>query len=417
MASSNDVKKKNKKHKLSLQGRTNAYLFANLVMVGALLVGLWNKNPVWDTTIRFPNILLLLVILNTVFIFRDVLKVKPGTGKGASKQEKKHKSLWRLRKTLEYPISSEDDFLKNALNILREIVRGQRIELHYVYPHRSELVAWSGEAIAQLNGNRMLLKDEGILVTYTGKLGSETLIAAEGLAQGRGTRGFKSEITGLGYRVLSLNIAGSEPNERLAVLLFASSGAKARTGLPLSVSELALYFELLLGLVEGVRQNEALEYLDKGTGMELNSNFRHGLQTELERAERYEQSLGLLCLRISSFEGLGAEEKRLVHENVGLAIKQVLRRFDRVFLGEQGGEYFILLSEADSKDSELVCNRIVRIFNKENDRLQPRSDRPLEMLIGSAVYPAQAALAETLLELSVEACAEKEQSTEIGAKQ
>jgi GGDEF domain-containing protein len=415
MASSNDEKQKNKKNKLSPQGRTNAYLFANLAIVGALLVGLWNKNPVWDATIRFPNILLLLVILNTVLIFRDVLKLKPT--KGAAKQEKKHKTLWGLRKSLEHPVAIEGDFLKNALNILREIVRGQRVELHYVYPHRSELVAWSGEAIAQLNGNRMLLKDGGISVTYTGKLGSEPLMEANALVQGRGTRGFKSEITGLGYRVLSLNIAGSEPNERLAVLLFASSGEKARTSLPVALKELALCFELLLGLVEGVRQNEAIEYLDKGTGMELNSNFRDGLQTELERAERYEQSLGLLCLRISSFEGLSAEHKRLVHENVGLAIKQVLRRFDRVFLGEGGGEYFIILSESDSKESELVCNRIVRIFNKENDRLQPRSDRPLEMLVGAAVYPAQAALAETLLELSVEACVEKAQSTEIGAKQ
>ena len=43
----------------------NGYLLINLVLVGAVLIGVWRNQPLVDTNIRLTSLLLLLIIINS----------------------------------------------------------------------------------------------------------------------------------------------------------------------------------------------------------------------------------------------------------------------------------------------------------------------------------------------------------------
>ena len=98
MPSSEETSKDRLKH-------LNAYLFANLIILGVLLIALWTRRPVWDVSIRFPNILLILAIVNVLLIFRNVLvgnsALLPKTGKRKKKNKTKKNSLLALRNICE----------------------------------------------------------------------------------------------------------------------------------------------------------------------------------------------------------------------------------------------------------------------------------------------------------------------------
>ncbi|MBP7635411.1 hypothetical protein KBA41_14680, partial [Candidatus Ozemobacteraceae bacterium] len=51
----------------------NAHLLTNLVLVGVLLISVWRGQAPFDTVIRLPSLLFILVIINTVLLFRGSL--------------------------------------------------------------------------------------------------------------------------------------------------------------------------------------------------------------------------------------------------------------------------------------------------------------------------------------------------------
>ena len=138
MPSSEEISKDRLKH-------LNAYLFANLIILGVLLIALWTRRPVWDVSIRFPNILLILAIVNVLLIFRNVLvgnsALLPKTGKRKKKNKTKKNSLLALRNILRTSASANNTVVERSIEKLRELSGVKRIELHIAEAQKSELVA------------------------------------------------------------------------------------------------------------------------------------------------------------------------------------------------------------------------------------------------------------------------------------
>ena len=395
MPSSEETSKDRLKH-------LNAYLFANLIILGVLLIALWTRRPVWDVSIRFPNILLILAIANVLLIFRNVLvgnsALLPKTGKRKKKNKTKKNSLLALRNILRTSASANNTVVERSIEKLRELSGVKRIELHIAEAQKSELVAESGSSLPSINGSRFLLKNDFLNIIHTGKLGEETVLRLDKADAAR----FESAVTKISTIVVPIAIPGYRTNERLGVLLFADNEGRVKPAV--SVAGTALYFETLLALVEGVKQNEQIEYLDKETHMMLPATFKEHLQTEIERSERYSQKMTLLTLQAENFDLLTQEERQLVHKNAGSAIKQVLRRFDKVFMDEKPGRYEVILTEADENVAQTISKRIVKIFAKENTKIGFDSTKNLKLNIGSATYPTDGKLAEAIAELSFENC-------------
>lgn len=407
MPSSEEVSKEKAKQlsenkNASNKTNLNAYLFTNLIILGVLLIALWTRRPVWDVSIRFPNVLLLLVIVNVLLIFRSVIAGNIGLTARNAKRKKnrkiKNSSLLPLRNILRTSASANNTTVERSIEKLRELSGVKRIELHIAEAQKSELAAESGAPLPSINGARFLLKNDCLSIIHTGKLGEETILRLE---KAEITR-FESSVTKASMIVVPIAVPGHRVSERLAVLVFADNVGRVKPAV--SLAGAALYFETLLALVEGTKLNEQIEYLDKETQMLLPGTFKENLQTEIERSERYSQEMTLLTLQAENFDLLTQEERQLVHKNAGSAIKQVLRRFDKVFMGEKPGQYRVILTEADEKLAQPIAKRIMKIFAKENSKIGFDSAKSLKMNIGSATYPTEGRLAEGIAELSLENC-------------
>ena len=52
---------------------SNAYLFVNLVLIVVLLIGLWTKTSVWEAKLDLGGVILLLIIINTLLLFKEII--------------------------------------------------------------------------------------------------------------------------------------------------------------------------------------------------------------------------------------------------------------------------------------------------------------------------------------------------------
>ena len=394
------------------RGGTNAYLFLNLVITGVLLVELITGKAVWDASLKFSNVLLVLVVINTLLIFKDAI-----TGKLESKRHKKkhikkskHTSLLPIRNILRNTDSADPDLLKKVVSKLHELSGSLKVELYNVDKRRCESLATAGENVPALNGARFIIKNENITLVYSGSLGEEIIARADKQSPTE----VKSSVSNLIMTVLPISVSGENQLERLYICLFIGNEEKPYP--VISLSSASLYLETMVALYEGVKLNQNLEYLDRETGIVVYSKFAEALQTELERSERYKQSMTLLSLRIEGFEKLTEENQRQVHKAAGTEIKQILRRFDRLFLGKKGGEYYAILMEADESLAGNISGRIIKIFNKCKNKFSFEGSVDLQMRAGSATYPTDASMAEGLLELSIENICKSDKNEENGAK-
>ncbi len=395
------------------RGEVNAYLFLNLVVVGAFFIVLFTGKGkgILDDTIKWSTIFLVLVLVNSILLFKDVLTGKLGIKPVKSKsKKKKNNSLLPLRAILRNNDVADSELPSKVISKLHELSGVLRVELYTVEKRKSETVAVAGEAVPALNGARFIIKDENLTLVYSGSLGEEIIERADKQTPTE----FKSSVSNLIMTVLPLNYSGVNQFEKLGVCLFVGTAEKPKPFISLSTA--ALYLETLMNLYDGIKLNKNLEYLDRETGIMVYSTFKEALQTELERSERYKQNMTLATIRIEGFDKLSEENARQVHRATGAEIKQIVRRFDRLFLGEKGGEYYAILTEADEKLAENIVGRLIKLFTKLKGKFAFEGASNLVMKTGTATYPTDASMVEGLTELSKENSFKSEKNINNGAK-
>ncbi len=383
--------------KLKDTGKTNlnAYLFANLAIVGALLIGIWNRKPVWDVNLRFPNLLLILVIINTVLLFRESIL---GIGTRPARTRKKHarrrsKNLNELRSVLKNAGQIDESLLGKALTKLHDISGSETVVLYSIESNQSRQLAAAGEIPPALTGSRFFLKGDSLIIKYSGSLGEEEI----GKIQGKIS--FSSKVTRLEMTVLPL-----QPTSGQTTVCIFSSREQHQTP-PVSLASTALFLETLLALIDNVRNSDGdSRYKDKNTGLLVHACFEDSFETEVERSERYKQEMSLLTIRINGFADLDATQKQAVSRNAAQALKQSLRRLDLMFCGQAENEFIAILTETGVKVAAIVAQRVQKSFAKQNEKLDFINKDNFGMLIGAATYPTDATHGAGLLEKSMDAC-------------
>lgn len=394
------------------RGSANAYLFLNLIFTGLLFIVFFTGRfkSMLDETIKYSTIFLVLILVNSVLLFKDVIVGKLGFKIKNKVHKKKRNNLLPLRNILRNNDAADAELPTKVLVKLRELSGVSRIELYNVEKRKSELVASAGDAVPVLNGTRFIIKDDNLVLVYSGSLGEEIIARADKQTPTE----FKSSISNLVMTLLPLNYSGVSQLEKVGLCLFVGNEEKPKPAVSLSTA--ALYLETLMNLYEGIKLNKNLEYLDRETGIMVYSTFKEALQTELERSERYKQNMTLVTIRIEGFNKLSEENGRVVHRATGAEIKQIVRRFDRLFLGEKGGEYFAVLTEADDKLAKNIVERLVKLFNKLKSKFSFDGASELFLKTGMATYPTDATMAEGLAELSMEDSLKSENNKNNGAK-
>lgn len=398
-----------------LKGRNrtnlNAYLFTNLVVVGILLIGLWNRKPVWDVSIRFPNLLLILIILNTVLIFREVILVAGTAGSAPAKSRQKRarkrsRNLNELRAVLKNSDLIDESTLNQAITRLQEITRCETVALYILENNQCRLLSSAGEIPPALNGSRFLLKNDMLGIKFPGNLGEEEIGKITPASK---PFTFKSAVTRLELTALPLSLKTS----KIGLCVFSSrEGHKTP---PISLASTALFLETLLTLIESEKGSGDARYKDKATGLLRFSCFADSFETEVERSERYKQEMSMLTLSINGFAKLSDSEKLQISKNAALALKQSLRRLDLMFCGQQEGEYLAILTETGVSVAGVVAQRIQKTFAKMSEKLDFISKHDIKVFMGAATYPTDATHGQGLLEKSRESLLEADK-TEGGFK-
>ena len=170
---------------------------------------------------------------------------------------------------------------------------------------------------------------------------------------------------------------------------------------------------LLCGIVVGLqarRQRDhaaALERasaLDAVTGVMTTGPFTERLAEEVQRAERYRTSLGVVVVRVEDLEGF---ERVFGHYKLDLMLRHLanvlaLAARGSDIVGRLGkSEFAIILPGANIDGARTVAERVQRLCattSFEGDALEPVTTCPAAA--GPASYPGEAGTAAALLELA-----------------
>ncbi|MBU1109591.1 MAG: diguanylate cyclase [Candidatus Riflebacteria bacterium] len=374
----------------------NSYLFANLVIVSVLLIGLWNRKPVWDVSLRFPNLLLILVLLNTILIFREVIlgkRTTPSRGRQKKQSRQKLRNLNELRVVLRNSPKIDENLLHRSLLRLREICGSDSVTLYILENGQCRQVAGAGELPAALNGSRFINREHSVFIKFPGSLGEEEIGK---ISAGNKPMSFKSALIRLELTALPLTLH----QNKIGLCVFSSREAHKSPPIPLTST--ALFLETLLALVENAGNTGDGRYKDKSTGLFLFECFADSFETEVERSERYKQEMSLLTISVRGFTKLDSDNAQQIARSAAAALKQSLRRLDLMFCGKNDGEFLAILTETGAEVAEIVAKRVQKTFAKQNEKFDFINSSELKMFIGSAAYPANATHGDGLLEKSRE---------------
>ena len=374
----------------------NSYLFANLVIVSVLLIGLWNRKPVWDVSLRFPNLLLILVLINTILIFREVIlgaRPAPGRVRQQKQSRQKLRNLNELRVVLRNSPQIDENLLHRSLLRLREICGSDSVALYILENGQCRQVAGAGELPAALNGSRFISREHSVYIKFPGALGEEEIGK---ISAGNRPMTFKSSLIRLELTALPLALH----QNKIGLCVFSSREAHKAPPIPLTST--ALFLETLLALVENAGNTGDGRYKDKSTGLFLFECFADSFETEVERSERYKQEMSLLTISVRGYTKLDSTNAQHIARSAAAALKQSLRRLDLMFCGEHDGEFLAILTETGADVAEIVAKRVQKTFAKLNEKFDFINNSELKMFIGSAAYPADATHGAGLLEKSRE---------------
>ena len=371
----------------------NLYLFVNLVLIVALLIGIWTKTSAWEAKFDIGNLILFIIIVNTILLFKDFILVSyPSKKEKASRR--KAKSLMPIRAFVNSS-AIDDNLLKNSIQKLKEISECEYVEITVLDKAQSTLLVSAGDQPQLLAGTRFIINDKVLSIKHSGQLGTEEICTIN--EEHKPIR-FKSALTRLRAALIPLNLS----NARLGICLFYNS---KKPYIPrISLNNTGFFLETLISMVEN-SQNQVGGYKDKATGLILYKNYEELVDNELERSERYEQEMSLLTIKITDFDKLQDSEKPLISKNIASAMKQSLRRFDLMFYGKEAGSYYALLTESGVDEAEGIARRLQKEFNKLVKKLQLSNDKKLILVIGSATYQTDATHSMGLIEKSADACA------------
>lgn len=374
----------------------NSYLFANLVIVSVLLIGLWNRQPVWDVSLRFPNLLLILVLLNTILIFREViLGNRPVVTRSRQQKQSRQKlrNLNELRSVLRNSPAIDENLINRALVRLREICGSESVSIYLLDNGQCRQLSGAGELPAALNGSRFINRETSLFIKFPGSLGEEKIGK---IASNNRPIAFKSSLIRLELTALPLILH----QNKLGLCVFSSREAHKTPPIPLAST--ALFLETLLTLVNTAGNTADGRYKDKSTGLFLFECFADAFETEVERSERYKQEMSLFTISIRDFSSLSEDNAQQISRSAASALKQSLRRLDLMFCGQHDGEFLAILTETSAEVAEIVARRVQKTFAKQNEKFDFISSSNLKMFVGSAAYPSDATHGAGLLEKSRE---------------
>ncbi|GAB4279408.1 MAG: hypothetical protein Kow0029_23260 [Candidatus Rifleibacteriota bacterium] len=380
----------------------NAYLFANLAILVVLLISLWNRKPVWDVSIRFPNLLLMLIIINSILIFKNL--VFAGQSAKASKKAvltKNHKSLNALRNIVSEAIEVNETLYDKILAKLKNISGCEAVLIFLPENNFLTIKAGNGDLPPSIAGARFFIKDNRLFIRFPGNLGEEEV---GNLNEKSGVIGFKSSIARLECTICLLHLRDQENG--LVVFI----NKKGLRSMNLSLSSVSLFLETVIALVSAATKTGDIRYKDKSTGLLRHECFAESFETEIERSERYQQEMSLFSVKIRFCENCSDDHKKLLQKAAALALKQSLRRLDLMFCGENECEFLAILTETSAAVAEIVAKRVQKSFAKQIEKTEIDSKDEKILFIGSATYPVDATHGLGLLEKSREAMlqAEKE---------
>ena len=380
-------------------GKGNAYLFANLVLVIILLISIWTSkgNEFIARQLDVKNLLILVLIFNTLLLFKDfIISSKP------SKQElqnlsnrRKLKSLSPLRAFINSSTPTDSSLLQKSIEKLKEISESDYVELAIIDNSISNTLVSAGVQPQLLAGSRLTISNSILSIKHSGQIGTEEITK---LTDEFKPIKFRSSLTRLHLFIAPLNLS----HARRGFCLFYT--AKAPCFPKVSLNSVTVTFESLISMIENAQTSQG-GYKDKETGLILYKNYEELVDNELERSERYEQEMSLLTIKITDFDKLQDSEKPLISKNIASAMKHSLRRFDLMFYGKEQGSYYALLTESGVAVSEGIARRLQKEFNKLIKKLKLAEDIKPMLVIGSATYQADATHSVGLIEKSADACA------------
>jgi len=384
------------KHRTNL----NAYLFANLVILCILLISLWNRKPVWDVSLRFPNLLLVLVILNSILIFKNLIFARtPVKTSRKPDSPKTGKSLARLRGIVADAAEINGTLYQKALLELHRLYKGEGVALLLPENNFFKVTASQGNIPVAFSGARLYMRDKTVMIKYPGSLGEEEI--CKNLPK-QSPVNFKSTVTRLDCQIFPLQL----PESTRACLFFFSHEKQKTAHIPYTST--ALFFETMIPLVNSVANSGDQRYKDKSTGLLKFDCFSDSFETEIERSERYQQEMTLFSIKIRFCESCIGEDRILIQKAAAIALKQSLRRLDLMFCGESDCEFTAILTETGTQVAEIVAQRVQKSFAKQMEKTNVLNSDKKFLLIGSATYPSHATHGHGLVEKSREALAQAE---------
>ncbi len=381
----------------------NAYLLVNLVLVGVLLIGIWRGQAPFDTVVRLPSLLLILVILTTVLIFKDTMFPRgdadaASCAKNGNRFSKRQARTAALRTALNARAAGNDTTLPaDALGALLG-VSGQSGMCLFMLDESGSFaqLAACGAVPPQVSSARFLLQNGELRLRHPSGLGDEMLCRWE-----TAPRAWRHDST---VTVVSLFLIPLKM-ETAARGLLVSIPKAGGPSLPRMIDPEICAFFLESALARWQTSIHAAEgrALDPRTGLQQAECFKEAFETEVERSERYHQNLTLMLVDLAPCDDLPTAQRDALRQIVSAALRDSLRRLDQAFVCSRPGRFSALLTETTSDVANLVTDRIRQAFAARVGDLRSLQPR---LTIGTASYPADATHGEGLREKADEALAE-----------
>jgi len=369
------------------------YLLLNLILIAFLLIVLWRTDPAGaasaDLSIRFPTLLLVLLIINTVLFFRDYLRPCLSDQKRSDRAP----MMGAARELLSAPVDEPAMIAVLERTIADCRARGacflSREDADCV-----AIVARVGMLHASVTTGRILAGASDLRLRHPGGLGEEQIWSASSACALQSCR---SRIGRFTLEVMPVRFAGQ------VVAWFVFEPFDERPVRRHRLEETTVFLQGVGALWFQQRHVATASSLDPVSRLPQFDTFQDALEVELERSERYSQNLTLLYLSVVlPSGGTGTIDDQLL-QAAAQSLKDSLRRLDQAFVGEVRGRFAALLTETTPDVARLVADRIQTAFLRRVSQREAGKPAGVALRMGSATYPGDASHAAGLREKADEA--------------